>query len=170
MRKLRCKVKSLTSKSVRARLGLVRRNRSNLPLPAAIVAVPKRAIQSSPSGTEQDRIDAAIVEEYVSYVSRKFQIGSLMELRCVATLLGVRIFVYKREGETMMLIHEVKPDERRSASTKQNEGEIRLIFEAPSEEYPLGTYIPVLGHDGSKSRLNISFSCLFSAAVRSVRA
>ena len=136
MRKLRCKVKSLTSKSVRARLGLVRRNRSNLPLPAAIVAVPKRAIQSSPSGTEQDRIDAAIVEEYVSYVSRKFQIGSLMELRCVATLLGVRIFVYKREGETMMLIHEVKPDERRSASTKQNEGEIRLIFEAPSERYP----------------------------------
>ena len=124
VRKLRCKVKSLTSKSVRARLGLVRRNRSNLPLPAAIVAVPKRAIQSSPSGTEQDRIDAAIVEEYVSYVSRKFQIGSLMELRCVATLLGVRIFVYKREGETMMLIHEVKPDERRSASTKQNEGEI----------------------------------------------
>ena len=170
VRKLRLKVKSLTSKSVRARLGLLQRNRSNLlPLPAAAAAVPKRAKQSSPSGTEQDRIDATIVEEYVSYVSRKFQIGSLMELRCVATLLGVRIFVYKREGETMILIHKVKPDERRSISTKQNEGEIRLIFETPSEEYPLGTYIPVLGRDGSNSRLNLSFSCLFSAAVRCVR-
>jgi len=71
VRKLRFKVKELTSKSVRARLGLLRRNRSDLlPLPAAVAAVPSRAKQSSSSssGTEQDRIDAAIVEEYASYV------------------------------------------------------------------------------------------------------
>jgi len=86
-----------------------------------------------------------------------------MELRCVATLLGVRILVFKREIENISLIHEVIPDER--ASTKQKKGDIRLLFEAPSNEYPLGTYVPFSSQDGGKNnRLNISFSCLWSAA------